>query len=194
MFEPFFTTRADRGGTGLGLATCQQIVVDAGGSIFVSAVLGEGTTFTVLLPRSEDLPAAPPKELQEPAGTGTETVLVAEDDPDSRAAMVRTLEGRGYRVVAARHGEEALRFDEQDGGTASLLVTDTLMPIMGGVELATRMVERRPDLSVLFTSGRLDDAREGIAAIGGRGEVLQKPFLPATLARRVRSILDEADS
>ena len=119
---------------------------------------------------------------------------MAEDDVASRAAMVRTLQGLGYRVEAARLGEEALRLDERMGGTATLLVTDTLMPLMGGVELATKMVERRPALRVLFTSGRMDDALEGTAAIGDRASVLQKPFPPSALARKVREILDARSS
>jgi len=194
VFEPFFTTRGDRGGTGLGLATCQQVVTDAGGAIVVASVQGEGTTFSVLLPRSIETVVVQPAAPAEALRGGTETVLVAEDETASRAAIVRTLERHGYQVIAARHGEEALRFDEQEGGTARLLVTDTLMPIMGGVELATRMCRRRPELLVLFTSGRIDDALEGTAAIGGRGEILQKPFLPASLVRKVRTMLDEAQN
>jgi CheY-like chemotaxis protein len=184
-FEPFFTTKDVGKGTGLGLATIQAIVRQAGGSIEVDTEPGYGTTFRIYLPATSEpvTPKSDPGPTRAPRGT--ETVLLVEDDDGVRSLAATILRGCGYTVVEARHGDEALAVADRHDGPFGLLVTDVVMPGLGGRELADRLADRWPQLRVLFLSGY------GVDAAGVPGaKLLQKPFTAAELARRVRKVLD----
>ncbi len=189
IFEPFFTTKEKGKGTGLGLATSYGIVQQSGGHIFCRSELGRGTTFEVYLPRFvgrqklSDLPQVP-LVLQ-----GTETVLLVEDEPSVRAIARRGLEAQGYRVLEAGNGLEALKMVAAHQGDIEILVTDVVMPQMGGPELAQRLRATRPDLRVLFTSGYTDYAAVQPENIERGTMFLHKPFTTVALARAVRDVL-----
>ena len=191
MFEPFFTTKGPGKGTGLGLSTVYGIVRQWGGSIEVYSDPAWGTTFKIYLPRAagsteretgSEVPAEVPR--------GSESVLLVEDQ-DAVAAVIRAaLQHYGYEVLEARHGGEALSLCERHPGPIPLVVTDVVMPVMGGPELAKRLWERWPETRVLFMSGYTERAFSIHAALDPRASFLQKPFMPETLARKVREILD----
>jgi two-component system cell cycle sensor histidine kinase/response regulator CckA len=190
LFEPFFTTKQPGKGTGLGLATCYGIVQQCGGHITVESAPDEGARFDVYLPRVE---AAAPAVAKAPAGplpTGEETVLLVEDEGPVRAVALRALRAQGYRVLEAADGDDALEVARAHGDAIDLLVADVVMPRMGGIELARRLRAERPKLRVLHVSGYVEPAlREGPAVVPGAA-FLHKPFLPETLARKVRELLD----
>ena len=154
IFEPFFTTKAPGHGSGLGLSTVYGIVTQSGGTIQVDSYPGQGTAFTIHLPRLEDVAAvasAPPAE-EAPRG-GSETILVVEDQDELRSLICEVLEDAGHTVLAAANGLEALARAESHGGAVDLLLTDVVMPGMNGRELAERLTALRPGLRVLFVSG-----------------------------------------
>jgi PAS domain S-box-containing protein len=185
-FEPFFTTKEPDKGTGLGLATVWGIVDHAGGFIRVDSAPGRGTRFEVHFPPDASPAAADaddPAPAQEVRG-GTETVLVVEDEPTLRELTRSTLEALGYRVLVAGHGHEALAAVETLDGPLHAVVTDVVMPLMNGRELARRLRERLPDVSVLFVSGYTDQP------VGDKDTFLAKPFAPSALAARLRTLLD----
>jgi nitrogen-specific signal transduction histidine kinase/CheY-like chemotaxis protein len=191
LFEPFFTTKEVGKGTGLGLATVHGIVAQSGGGIEVDSELGQGTTFRIYLPRV--IQTARP-ETQQP-GTkalprGQETILVVEDEEFVRDLTTRILEQQGYTVLTASHPEEAIKHSQEHKNTIHLLVTDVVMPEMGGRELATRLAFARPEMKILYVSGYTDDAimRHGI--LDRDLAFLQKPFTLATLSSKVREVLD----
>ena len=190
IFEPFFTTKEKGKGTGLGLSTVYGIVKQSGGNIWVYSEPGKGTTFKVYLPRVEE--AAPegvtPSASLLPA-IGTETILLVEDEPSIRALSRRILEERGYRVLDAGSGKDALERVQREAGPIHLLLTDLIMPDMAGTELASRMQKLNPDLRILFMSGYTDDGVVRNGQLGKRHAFLQKPFTPQTLARKVREVL-----
>ena len=193
LFEPFFTTKEVGKGTGMGLATVYGIVKQSDGFIQVDSEVGRGSTFTVWLPAATESPTVEaPESLPASMPRGSETVLLAEDEEAVRVLVSQVLRLCGYTVLAARHGVEALQLSEQYAGNIDLLVTDVRMPQMGGEALAERLRQKRPHLKVLFLSGYADsphlrrDIREGAA------DHLQKPFLPAVLAGKVREILDRS--
>ncbi|MGA2556672.1 MAG: ATP-binding protein, partial [Verrucomicrobiota bacterium] len=194
MFEAFFTTKPKGRGTGLGLATCQTIVQQSGGHIGVYSELGQGTTFKVCFPRvDQPLDAAAGAFKGGPLPCGTETVMVVEDEPAVRSLARSILEGRGYVVLSASNGRDALHLARQHkGAPIRLVVTDVIMPVMGGKVMAEWLKETYPDLRILFTSGYTDDAiaRHGVLDAGV--EFLPKPYTPLTLARKVRELLDAA--
>jgi two-component system cell cycle sensor histidine kinase/response regulator CckA len=190
-FEPFFTTKERGKGTGLGLATVYGIVKQTGGYIWVYSEPGQGTVFKIYLPRVD----APATADQEVAGlgrtpTGNETILLVEDEVTVRQLLSGMLERRGYRVLIAGSGEQAVEVAAQHRGPLHLMVTDVVMPGMGGPELAARLGSLHPELRVLYISGYADDAvlrrgvREGLASF------LQKPFTLDALARKIRDVLD----
>ena len=190
IFEPFFTTKERGKGTGLGLATVYGIVKQSGGYVWVYSEPERGATFKVYLPSVEERPRAaehPPAEVQI---RGDETILLVEDDPAVRTLAHRVLSGAGYHVLVAEHGGDALRIVQGTRDPIALLVTDVVMPGMGGHPLAQRLLALRPDLRVLFLSGYTDEAivHHGILEAGT--PFLQKPFPPDGLLRKVRSILD----
>ena len=189
LFEPFFTTKPTGQGTGLGLATGYGIVTQAGGFIAVDSEVGRGSTFTIYLPEVE----APVAERPSPSGhrklTGDEVLLVVEDEPLVRHVVVATLEGLGYRVIEAADGMEGLVAAQRDPGLIQLVVTDVVMPRMGGFAMAERLLRDWPGLPIVFTSGYTEDPIS-LGALPGRSVFLQKPYSPADLADRVRRLLD----
>jgi CheY-like chemotaxis protein len=184
IFEPFFTTKEKGRGTGLGLATVHGTVQQAGGQVRVQSAPGAGTRFTVWLPRDRGGPDVVPQPPPERAAGGSETLLLAEDDPQVRAIAARALMSRGYRVLEAADGLEALRTAEGHAGPIALLVTDVVMPGLGGRGLADTLRERRPAMPVLFLSGYPEGGLESGSAF------LPKPFTPDQLAAAVRQVLD----
>jgi len=190
LFEPFFTTKPAGEGTGLGLATVYGIVQQAGGHIWVYSEPGQGTTFKIHLPRSEETPARP-----EPRGAlrdhrGSETVLVVEDAAAVRELASRALAAAGYQVLLARSGAEALEIAARNAGPVHLLVTDVVMPEMSGRQLADALKRVRPDARVLYVSGYAENTimHHGVLDAGVR--FLPKPFTPAGLQQKVREVLD----
>ena len=192
IFEPFFTTKEPGKGTGLGLSTVYGIVQQSGGHVTVESAPGEGATFTVLLPRHlGGEPARASRVDRRRLPGGTETLLLVEDEAAVRSSARRLLERQGYTVLEARHGGDALRIVEESGRQIDLVVTDLVMPEMGGKELAERLRAHRPGLKVLFMSGYT----EKVIAAGGvmppNTGFVEKPFTVEQLMRRLREILDE---
>ena len=192
LFEAFFTTKPKGKGTGLGLATCQTIVKQSGGHIGVYSELGKGTTFKAYFPRVEqplDVAARPIPT--GPLPRGTETLLLVEDEPSVRHLAANILEGQGYNVLRANNGKEGLRVARDlKGQPIHLVVTDVIMPLMGGQEMAEWLKAAYPDLKILFTSGYTDDAIAQHGVLEPGIAFLSKPYAPATLARKVREMLD----
>jgi PAS domain S-box-containing protein len=190
-FEPFFTTKEQGKGTGLGLSTVYGIVKQSGGYIWVYSEPGAGTAFKIYLPRL-DAPLSGPEAVSVPGRlqTGTETVLLVEDETMVRNLLAGMMERSGYRMLTAASGEEAANVAANYQGPIHLMVTDVVMPGIGGPELAQRLAPFHPELKVLFISGYTDDAvlrhgvREGVASF------LQKPFTLVALARKMREVLD----
>lgn len=191
IFEPFFTTKGPGKGTGLGLATVFGIVKQADGTIEVSSQPGVGTTFKVYLPTTNN-PAASGKSLSgiQSAAHGTETVLLVEDEVGVRALTRHVLAGCGYTVIEAANGEEALRIAAKHPTPFHLLVTDVVMPGMGGRELVEHLRTRHPNTKVLYLSGYTDDAVVTHGVLRAEVHFLQKPFSTFALAHKVREVLD----
>lgn len=195
IFEPFFTTKDVGKGTGLGLATVYGIVQQSGGTIRVYSEVGQGTTFKIYLPRVDDEADRPESGVGYPAlPAGTETVLVVEDEDLVRALTRQILEICGYNVLEARNGREALAVFENHANSIDLLLTDVVMPVMGGRELAERIAKLAPTMSVLFTSGYTDDAIVHNDVIEASANFIQKPFTTDDLAHKVRAVLDTRKS
>ena len=191
VFEPFFTTKGPAQGTGLGLATVYGIVEQHHGRTQVRSVPGEGAVFEILLPEVCG-PAPPHRGAGGDGRGGNETILLVEDDADVLALEREVLEGYGYRVLPARDGVEALRVVEGAKWPVRLLLTDVVMPQMSGRELAARLLERRPDLRVLYVSGYTPDPAFLRAVEEDRVPFLPKPYTVQELLRRVREVLDDA--
>lgn len=192
IFEAFFTTKPPGQGTGLGLATCRTIVEQSGGHIDVQTAVGRGTTFRIYFPRVEqplDKGAAPVEE--GPLPRGKETLLVVEDEPAVRHLARNFLAAQGYTVLSAANGQEALHeARDHQGPPISLVITDVVMPLMGGKVMAEWLLATYPGIKILYTSGYTDDAisRHGVLEPGV--DFLPKPYTPAVLVRKVRELLD----
>jgi PAS domain S-box-containing protein len=190
IFEPFFTTKEKGKGTGLGLSTVYGIVKQSGGYVFAQSEVGAGTIFYVYLPRVEDSAEelSPAKAQQNEAG-GCETVLLVEDEESVRELVRLTLASRGYKVIEAENGECGLRLAEDCKERIDILITDVVMPGIGGRELAKRLLSLRPGISVLYLSGYTEDAVATQGALGPGTAFLQKPFTLQNLAKKVRDVL-----
>jgi len=190
VFEPFFTTKEKGKGTGLGLSTVYGIVKQSGGSIWMYSEPGRGTTFKIYLPRvnalAEDKVVVP---ILNGLG-GDETILLVEDEDSVREVASRILRRQGYVVVEARNGKEALQEFGERGREFDLIITDIVMPEMGGLELAQRVREWAPAARILFTSGYTEDAVLRRSFLEPGAEFIEKPFTPARLAERARQVLD----
>ncbi|MCE5248852.1 PAS domain S-box protein [bacterium] len=193
LFEPFFTTKEKGKGTGLGLSTCYGIVKQNLGNIWIYSELGHGTTVKIYLPRTAGEPVhisfeRDMAELPE----GSETVLVVEDETSVRRMVSRLLREHGYTVLEAINGEEALRVVDKAGGSGiHLLLTDVIMPRMGGKELAIKLSNIFPDIKVLYMSGYTDNSIVSHGVLDPGIDFLQKPFSPRAFLEKVRKVLDQ---
>jgi two-component system cell cycle sensor histidine kinase/response regulator CckA len=190
IFEPFFTTKEPGKGTGLGLATVYGIVKQSGGSVEVYSEAGIGTTFKVYLPPTDFSAVRRQPTASLPASKGTETILLAEDEDTLRELMRDVLQSKGYTVLAAKDGQEALQVAEQYTGPIQALVSDVVMPRVSGRQLAERLTTVRPGVRVLYLSGYTDDAVVRHGVLDAETAFLQKPVSPNALARKVREVLD----
>ncbi len=186
VFEPFFTTKPQGQGSGLGLATAYGIVEQAKGQIRVDSAPGKGSSFSVILPVIDCSDATPPLIPRE-RPRGTETILLAEDEDAVRRLVQRALELHGYSVLPARSGEDAEQIERSHLGPIHLLITDVVMPGMGGRELADIIKSRRPQLKILYMSGYTNDEVVRHGVILARDAFLQKPFTPSSLVAMVRA-------
>ena len=193
IFEPFFTTKDADKGTGLGLSTCYGIVKQAGGAIDVDSSPGNGTNFKVFLPRIKLAAGLLDKALAgRPLPRGTETILVDDDEPMVRNVAAYSLRDLGYKVYEASNGDEALRLlDSPDPTSVDLVLSDIIMPLMGGVGLMKGMQQILPNVPVILTSGYADDDSLSQGVFEPTTEFLRKPFTPSLLANKVRSVLDK---
>jgi two-component system cell cycle sensor histidine kinase/response regulator CckA len=191
VFEPFFTTKPVGKGTGLGLATVYGIVKQSGGSIQVESEVGRGTEFRIHFPAAH---GSTSKRLDAVAGEnvarGTETVLIAEDEPDLRELARIFLEGYGYKVLTAASAEQAIQAADAFAERIHLLLTDVIMPGICGRQLAESILRRRPQTMIMYMTGYTDDMVVQHKVLEPGVQLLQKPFTKFDLARKVRSTLD----
>jgi PAS domain S-box-containing protein len=194
IFEPFFTTKERGKGTGLGLAMVYGFLKQSGGHVEVESEPGRGSTFRIYLPWAENAQLSA-KQAADIAAVprGTETVLLVEDDEAVRKFAKSTLDTSGYTVLEARDGQDALRIAEEHEGPIHLLLTDLVMPRMGGRELTDMLTRARPETRTLLMSGYTDEVPMHSPNPETHPPLLHKPFSPALLARKVRAILDGAD-
>ncbi|HWM89870.1 MAG TPA: ATP-binding protein [Thermoanaerobaculia bacterium] len=186
VFEPFFSTKGE--GTGLGLSMAYGIVKQSGGHIFVDSSPGAGAVFSIYLPLTQEagtVLVAAPTGLDD---SGSETILLVEDETEVRRVLHQILVGKGYRVIQAESGDEAMAMARMFRGAIHLLLTDVTMPQMKGPELATRLIAERPQTRVLYMSGYNDES------LPAEETMLQKPFAAQTLTQTIRSILDAEES
>ena len=189
-FDPFFTTKGAGAGTGLGLATVYGIVTEFDATITATSELGVGTTFTILLPVTEEAAAVVPEDAPYQRTPAGETVLIVEDEEALREVTERIFVRHGYKVLSAPNGPDALAIVAGHVGAIHLLLTDVVMPQMLGKEVATRVQEMRPDIEVLFMSGYA----QPVLASQGRLEpgvvLLDKPFSEAELIKKAGQVLN----
>ena len=191
IFEPFYTTKEDGKGTGLGLATVYGIVKQSGGFVWVYSELGLGATFKIYLPtveqQADEIPV--PKAVAKSIG-GRETLLLVEDEAALRQPAREFLVSKGYAVIEATDGDDALRIAKNHTGRIDLMITDVIMPHMGGAQLAETLAAERPEMKVLFVSGYAENTILGHGPIDVMTQFLQKPFSLEELARKIRKVLD----
>jgi len=193
MFEPFFTTKEKGRGTGLGLSTVYGIVKQSNGFIWVYSEPGKGTTFKIYFPRCAGKTARGEAEIRLKSRLqGSETVLIAEDEAPVRALASRILRNRGYKVLEAPNGTEALRMSAEYSGTIDLILTDAIMPGISGSTLVSRLEVLRPGIKALYVSGYTDNSIVHQGILGSNVNFLQKPFTVEGLARKVREVLGSA--
>jgi CheY-like chemotaxis protein len=194
LFEPFFTTKPRGQGTGLGLATCFGIVKQSGGYVGVYSELGIGTTMKVYLPRTSATPAAEAERAPRRGPDGHETVLVVEDEEPVRRIARRLLTQHGYTVLEAKSAEGGLELLATVSEHVHLLLSDVVLPGLGGREFAARAQDLRPDLRVRFMTGYTDDTHLRRLLEDQRVAVIHKPFHRDTLLEKVRQVLDQAEA
>ena len=191
IFEPFFTTKPMGKGTGLGLATVYGIVKQSGASIQVKSEVGRGTTFRIYFPAAEGSTSKRPERVESgKVAGGTETILIAEDEPDLRELTRIFLQGYGYKVLEASNAEQAIQTAEGFSGSIDLLLTDVVMPGMSGRQLAENISSKRPQTKIIYMTGYTDDMVMQYKVLEPGVKLLQKPFTKADLALKVRSTLD----
>jgi len=194
IFEPYFTTKEAGKGTGLGLSTAYGIIRQAEGSITVSSELGLGTAFRVLLPRADEAPVSEPDTSSQRLPGGTEHVLLIEDDPSVRRLAKELLTRLGYSVTEASSGRAGLALGTDDTRHFDIAICDVILGDMSGTALAEALQALRPATRILYISGYTDEAivRTGVLAEGK--PLLQKPFTPMDLARKVREVLQDREA
>jgi len=191
IFEPFFTTKEKDKGTGLGLATCYGIVKQSNGAMIVNSTVGAGSCFDIYLPCTmEDDDKRPLIPQKKRPSTGAETILFAEDEEDVRLLVTDILRQQGYTVLHAQNGEEALALVQNNAEEIDLLLSDVIMPKMGGIELAQAIQELNPSCKILFISGYSEDAQAMRSTANTDILFLKKPFSPTLLAEKVREVLE----
>jgi two-component system, cell cycle sensor histidine kinase and response regulator CckA len=191
VFEPFFTTKEVGKGTGLGLSVVYGIVKQSGGYIEVTSESQKGSLFTVYLPRLSS--PVVPSDAQTPEhslATGRESILIVEDEQAVRTLISGMLRQQGYDVIEASDGDDALRTVKHATGSVHLLITDLVMPRLGGSDLAQRLRVQRPHVKVLYISGYSDDTLLRQEGLPVGAHFLQKPFTPEALSLKVREVLD----
>jgi PAS domain S-box-containing protein len=190
IFEPFFTTKGVGKGTGLGLSTVHGIVKQSGGWLWVYSEPGQGTTFKIYLPQvDESVKAVERRPASSVNLRGTETVLLVEDEEVVRQLAAEVLQANGYNVLGAANGTEAIQVSNQHEGVIELMVTDVVMPVLGGRELAEKLFVTRPQMRVLYMSGYTDDAIVHHGVLDGSVAFLEKPFAADALSLKVREVL-----
>jgi two-component system, cell cycle sensor histidine kinase and response regulator CckA len=195
VFEPFFTTKEPGRGTGLGLATVYGIVQQSEGWVEVMSEPGRGTSFHIYLPRIEPgIAANRAPEVRAPAGSGSETLLVVEDQDDLRALVVRALRARGYRVLDAGNGRAALLLAADFPGEIDLLLTDVIMPDLTGKQTADELLLTRPAMKVLYMSGYSGEIIANRGILDESVAYLSKPFTIEALVSKVREVLGPPDA
>jgi len=189
VFEPFFTTKPMGKGTGLGLSTVYGIVQQAGGEIEVQSEPGKGTTFRIYLPRAQSSPGRQPKPKAPRPAAGTETILLAEDNPEVRQALAGLLRSNRYQVLEARDGEQAWNLFRANRDRIDLLISDVIMTGMSGKELARRITEQWPKTKILFVSGYAHSLITKSEFQNPKVQFLQKPFKLEAFLEQVRGLL-----
>jgi len=191
LFEPFFTTKGKGKGTGLGLSTVYGIVKQSNGYIWVYSEPEKGSAFKIYFPKVEGETSLLQEEYEsKQSAEGNETILVTEDDSSLRALVAHILAERGYAVLEASNGKEALEISERFAGEIHLVVTDVIMPEIGGKELASRLSSARPGIKILYVSGYTNNAIVHHGVLDPGVSFLQKPFTIENLTRKVRAVLD----
>jgi len=194
IFEPFFTTKEQGKGTGLGLASVYGIIRQSGGYISVESTLGAGSTFRIFLPRVQaEAPPPLPEAVPEESADGTETILLVEDEEDVRQIASCSLRHRGYHVIEAGSGEEAIEEYRRNAGKIRLLLTDVVMPGMTGVDLCKNLLALDSRLKVIYSSGYSDSVLLRDGDIEPPPAFLRKPYGPHELAAKVREVLEAAE-
>jgi CheY-like chemotaxis protein len=191
IFEPFYTTKEKGKGTGLGLSTVYGIIKQNNGYIFVDTAPEEGCTVDIYLPKAKE-DVVSEKKVQHPVTEviGSETILIAEDDNSVRKLAQSTLKKKGYKVLVAENGEDALQISKAYDGSIDLIITDVVMPKINGKELVERLQPLFPDIKVIFMSGYTDNAIAHHGVLDSDMNFLEKPFTPEGLAKKAREILD----